>query len=92
MIKKLLCLSVLVSSLANAEGVIAEGKTPHSTVALTDKPCLNMPYTKVAYTYTKSGQTVLGCWAADESRVFVAWNDMKFTSYGFSFFNVKEIK
>jgi hypothetical protein len=80
-------------STAQAAGVIAEGKTPNSTIALTDKPCLHMPSTKVAYTYTNNGhQTVLGCWAADESRVFVAWNDMKFTSYSFSFFNVKEIK
>ena len=92
MIKKLLFLSALVATLANAEGVIAEGKTPHSTIALTDKPCVNMPYTKVAYTYNNSGHTILGCWASDESRVFVAWNDLRLTSYSFSFFNIKEIK
>jgi hypothetical protein len=91
-IRKLLCLSALVSSLANAGGVIAEGKTPHSTIALTDKPCVNMPYTKVAYTYNDRGQTLLGCWASDESRVFVAWNDLRLTSYAFNFFNVKGIK
>jgi hypothetical protein len=79
-------------STAQAAGVVAEGKTPTGTIALTDDPCGTMPYTKVAYQYTADGKTVLGCWASDQSRVFVAWNDLTLTSYSHNFFNTKEIK
>lgn len=78
--------------LAQASGVIAEGRTSNGTVALTDSPCGTMPNTKVAYQYTNTGNTVLGCWAADKSRVFVAWNDFTMTSYSYDFFNKKELK
>jgi len=79
-------------STAQAAGVIAEGRTPYVTIALTDDPCGTMPYTKVAYQYINNGKTILGCWASDQSRVFIAWNDLTFTSYSHNFFNTKEIK
>ena len=92
MIKKLLCVSVFVTSIANAAGVIAEGRTATGIVALTDDPCGTIAFTKVAYQYTEDGKTVLGCWAADKSRIVIAWNDLSLTSYSHSFFNAKEIK
>ena len=92
MIKKLFCISDFITSIANAAGVIAEGRTATGIVALTDDPCGTMPYTKVAYQYTDDGKTVLGCWAADKSRVMIAWNDLNLTSYSHTFFNAKEIK
>ncbi len=92
MIKKLFCTSVLITSIANAAGVIAEGRTATGIVALTDDPCRTMPYTKVAYQYMDDGKTILGCWAADKSRVVIAWNDLNLTSYSHTFFNAKEIK
>ena len=92
MIKHLLCLSVLVAPVAHADGVIAEAKTPHSTVALTDIPCYAYPNSKIAYNYNHNGNTVMGCWVADESRVVVAWNDLRLMTYSHNFFNVKEIK
>ena len=92
MIKKLLCVSIFVTSIANAAGVIAEGRTATGIVALTDDPCGTIAFTKVAYQYTEDGKTVLGCWAADKSRIVIAWNDLSLTSYSHSFFNAKEIK
>lgn len=92
MIRYLLCLSVLVTSVANAEGVIAEGRTPHSTIALTDIPCYAYTNSKIAYNYNHSGHTVMGCYVADKSKVIVAWNDSRLNTYSHDFFNVKEIK
>lgn len=92
MIKQLLCLFVLVTSVANAGGVIAEGRTPTGTVALTDIECYAYPNSKIAYNYNTNGNTVMGCWVADESRVVIAWNDLRLITYSHNFFNAKEIK
>jgi hypothetical protein len=77
---------------AQAAGVIAEGRYQNITISLTDSPCSTMPNTKVAYQYKSNGHTILGCWAADQSRVFVAWNDLTMTSYSYDFFNQKGLK
>jgi hypothetical protein len=92
MIKHLFCISLLVSSLANAEGIIAEGKTPHSTIALTDTPCFSYPGSKIAYDYKSNGRTIMGCWVSNDSKVVVSWNDMRLSTYSFNFFNTEEIK
>ena len=80
--KKILMMVLLLSSLnANAE-VLAEmlnGAGGH--IALTNVPCANGTRTWVAYSYVKSGQSLLGCWVLEGPRVFIEWSDKDLRSY-----------
>jgi hypothetical protein len=87
-VKKYLWLLVLATANVQATGVIAQGYTGNVTIALTDAPC-DVPHTAVAYAYYPDGKAEVGCWAADESRVFVGLPRGNLRSFPHSFFDNK---
>jgi hypothetical protein len=86
--KKYLWLLVLATANVYGTGVIAQGYTGNVTIALTDAPC-DVPHTAVAYAYYPDGKAEVGCWAADESRVFVGLPRGNLRSFPHSFFDNK---
>jgi hypothetical protein len=86
--KKYLWLLVLVMTNAQATGVIAQGNMGNVIISLTDAPC-DVPNTAVAYAYYPDGRAEVGCWAADESRVFVGLPRGNLRSFPLSFFDNK---
>ena len=88
--KKYLWILALVMVNAQATGVIAQGYMSNVTIALTDAPC-DIPNTAVAYAYYPDGKAEVGCWAADESRVFVGLPRGNLRSFPISFFDNKGI-
>ena len=86
--KKYLWILALVVVNAQATGVIAQGYMGSVTIALTDAPC-DVPNTAVAYAYYPDGRAEVGCWAADESRVFVGLPRGNLRSFPISFFDNK---
>ena len=84
--KKYLWLLVLVTVNTQATGVIAQGNMGNVTISLTDAPC-DVPNTAVAYAYYPDGRAEVGCWAADESRVFVGLPRGNLRSFPISFFD-----
>lgn len=50
-------------------------------IALTDLKCKDVANTFLAYSYLGNGKSLMGCWAADDSRVFVRWEDGDMRSY-----------
>jgi hypothetical protein len=86
--KKYLWLLVLATANAYGTGVIAQGYMGNVTIALTDAPC-DVPHTAVAYAYYPDGRAEVGCWAADESRVFVGLPRGNLRSFPHSFFDNK---
>jgi hypothetical protein len=87
-VKKYLWILALVMVNAQATGVIAQGYMGNVTIALTDAPC-DVPNTAVAYAYYPDGRAEVGCWAADESRVFVGLPRGNLRSFPISFFDNK---
>jgi hypothetical protein len=80
---------LLLSLSANAAGVIAEVLNEGGgSIALTDIKCTTIKDTFIAYSYLPNGKSVLGCWAYDESRVFVRWSDGDIRSYDINVFNI----
>jgi hypothetical protein len=88
--KKYLWLLVLVMINAQATGVIAQGNMGTVVIALTDAPC-DVPNTAVAYAYYPDSRAEVGCWAADESRVFVGLPKGNLRSFPVSFFDNKGV-
>jgi hypothetical protein len=86
--KKYLLLLVLMTANVYGTGVIAQGYMGNVTIALTDAPC-DIPNTAVAYAYYPDGKAEVGCWAADESRVFVGLPRGNLRSFPISFFDNK---
>lgn len=78
---------LLLSLNANAAGVIAEAiNKGGGSLALTDIKCTTMKDMYIAYSYLDDGRSILGCWAADDSRVFVRWSDGDIRSYDINMF------
>lgn len=88
--RKYLLLLFLITANAEATGVIAQGNMGNVTIALTDAPC-DVPNTAVAYAYYVDGRAEVGCWAADQSRVFVGLPRGNLRSFPISFFDNKGI-
>lgn len=84
--KKYLLLLTLMTANVYGTGVIAQGYVGNVTIALTDAPC-DVPNTAVAYAYYPDGRAEVGCWAADESRVFVGLPKGNLRSFPLSFFD-----
>lgn len=74
-----------------ATGVIAQGYIGTTTISLTDAPC-DIPNTAVAYVYYPDGRAEIGCWAADESRVFVGLPKGNLRSFPISFFETGKLR
>jgi len=89
-VKKYLLLLSLMTANVYGTGVIAQGYIGNVTIALTDAPC-DVPNTAVAYAYYPDGRAEVGCWAADESRVFVGLPRGNLRSFPLSFFDNKGI-
>mgnify|MGYP007049611951 CR=1 FL=1 len=89
--KKYLWLLVLATANVQATGVIAQGYIGNVTIALTDAPCIDPPNTGVAYAYYPNGRAEVGCWAADQSRVFVGLPKGNLLSFPLSFFDNKGV-
>jgi hypothetical protein len=85
-VKKYLLLLTLMTANVYGTGVIAQGYVGNVTIALTDAPC-DVPNTAVAYAYYPDGRAEVGCWAADESRVFVGLPKGNLRSFPLSFFD-----
>ncbi len=72
-----------------AKGVIAEVQNEGGgSIALTDMKCTTVKDTLIAYAYTKNGQSLLGCWATDDTRVFIKWSDGDLRSYPIDVFKL----
>lgn len=84
----LLLLSLNVSAEVIAEMLNQGG----GTIALTNLPCKSVAGTSVAYSYIKSGQSLLGCWTIEGDRVFIKWDDGDLRSYNAGAFVVKKAK
>ena len=70
-----------------ARGVIAQVVNENDmTISLTDARCKNIDKTKIAYLTYRDGSAVFGCWAADESRVLILWDNGLLHSYSINFF------
>jgi hypothetical protein len=89
--KKYLLLLVLVTANVYGTGVIAQGRVGNIVISLTDAPC-DLPNTAVAYAYYPDGRAEIGCWAADESRVFIGFPKGNLRSYPISFFDQGGLK
>ena len=84
---------LLLSLSAHASGVIAEVfNQGGGSIALTDIKCTTRVGTFVAYSYLENGRSILGCWASDDSRVFVFWSDGDTRSYPLDIFNLPKKK
>ena len=80
--KKLLLVVLSILSLNASAGIIAEASNKGGgSIALTDIKCTTVKDTYVAYSYLSNGQSLLGCWAGDGSRVFIRWSDGDVRSY-----------
>jgi hypothetical protein len=83
---------LLLSLNVHANGVIAE--TPNQgggSIALLDMECKAKDGTFVAYSYLKTGQSMLGCWTTDgDARVFINWSDGDLRSYPIDMFKIKK--
>lgn len=92
--KKLLTTVLLLLSLnVSAAGVIAEViNDGGGSIALTDIKCTTIAGTFVAYSYIQNGQSILGCWSSDDTRVFVRWSDGDIRSYPIEVFKLKQKK
>ena len=88
--KKYLLLLALMTANVQATGVIAQGNMGNVVIALTDAPC-DIPNTGVAYAYYPDGRAEVGCWAADQSRVFVGLPRGNLRSFPLSFFDNKGV-
>lgn len=87
--KKYLLLLALVTANVQATGVIAQGTNKDgSTVALTDAPC-DREGTGWVYVYYPDGSAEAGCWASDQSKVYVGLPRSGLSVYPFSFFDNK---
>ena len=89
--KKYVWLLALLVTQAQATGVIAQGYMGKIAISLTDAPC-NLPHTATAYAYYPDGRAEVGCWAADESRVFVLLPKGNLRSFPHSFFDTGRLK
>lgn len=82
---------LLLSLNVSAAGVIAEViNDGGGSIALTDIKCTTIAGTFVAYSYIKNGQSMLGCWSSDDTRVFVRWSDGDLRSYPIEVFHLKK--
>jgi hypothetical protein len=89
----LIMVLLLLSLNAHAKGVIAEViNDSGGSIALTDMKCTTIAGTFIAYSYAKNGQSILGCWSSDDTRVFVRWSDGDLRSYPIELFNLKQKK
>lgn len=90
----MLIMALLLLSLnVHAKGVIAEiFNDGGGSIALTDMKCTTIAGTFIAYSYIKGGQSILGCWSSDDTRVFVRWSDGDLRSYPIELFNLKPKK
>ena len=86
--KKYLLLLALITANVYGTGVIAQGNMGNVTIALTDAPC-DISNTGIAYAYYPGGRAEVGCWAADQSRVFVGLPRGNLLSFPLSFFDNK---
>jgi hypothetical protein len=59
-------------------------------ISLTDIKCTTIKDTFVAYSNMADGRSILGCWAADDDRVFVRWSDGDIRSYPINAFMLKK--
>jgi hypothetical protein len=85
--KRLLLAALLTLSLSVNAAVVAETvNAGGGTIALTDNKCTRIQNAFVAYTYVSSGQSLLGCWTTESSRVFIQWNDGDLRSYPLDMF------
>ena len=89
--KKYLLLLALFTANAQATGVIAQGYMGNVVISLTDAAC-HLPDTARAYAYYPDGRAEIGCWAADESRVFVLLPRGNLRSFPHSFFDTGRLK
>jgi hypothetical protein len=62
------------------------------SIALTDITCTKVVSTFVAYTYISNGKSLLGCWTADDQRVFIFWDDGDTRSYPLDSFRLPKKK
>ena len=90
--KRLLIVALLLLSLnASAAGIIAETtNNGGGHISLTDIKCTTIKDTFIAYSNLANGQTLLGCWASDEDKVFVRWSDGDIRSYPIEVFTMKK--
>jgi hypothetical protein len=88
---KYLWLLVLATANVQATGVIAQGYMGNVVISLTNAVC-HLPHTAMAYAYYPDGRAEIGCWAADESRVFVLLPKGDLRSFPHSFFNTGKLK
>jgi hypothetical protein len=72
--KKLLMAALLVLSLnANAEVIASMNNQGGGKIVLTSTTCPSSNL-YVAYSYTQSGHTIMGCWTTSGDRVMVDWS------------------
>ena len=73
--KKLLLVVLSILSLNAVAGVVAEMPNQGGgKIVLLDRPCATNPNTFVAFSYLNDNRSIIGCWTAAESRVFVDWS------------------
>ena len=86
--KKLLMAALLVLSLnANAEVIAEMNNQGGGKIVLTSTTCPSSNL-YIAYSYTQTGHTIMGCWTTSGDRVMVDWSgDIR--SYPANAFNVK---
>jgi hypothetical protein len=89
--KKYVWLLAFLVTQAQATGVIAQGYMGKVVISLTNAAC-HLPHTAMAYAYYPDGKAEIGCWAADESRVFVLLPRGDLRSFPLSFFDTGRLK
>ena len=84
--KRLLLALILVSS-AQAGTIAMMKNNAGGMIVLTDAKCDKKSL--VVYANAGNGQTMFGCWFADDNFVFIRWNDGDVSTYPFSEWTIK---
>lgn len=87
--KKFLLGFLLACSLAHADTIATANNSSGGMIVLTNSKCTSRDGL-VAYTNDSLGRTILGCWFAEDSFVFVAWNDGDVRTYPYGIFVIKQ--
>lgn len=72
---------VFLVTTASAETVAFMKNNAGGVIVLTDQKCEKKMY--VTYANANNGQTMFGCWFADENFIFIRWSDGEVKTYPF---------
>lgn len=75
-----------------AEALFETRNKAGGKIVLTDEQCRDQTH-KLAYSVMPGGDTLLGCWSADNSFIHIGWYDGSLRSYPYDgWYDVRRVK